>query len=144
MKKYIFAVFIFSLLGLLVSGYLAYEYSLPTSITCPLTGSGCNTVRNSIYSTMLGISVPYFGIAYYALVAGLCVYLLEKQNTKLKILLFILGLTGFLLSLYLTFLEAFIIQAFCFWCIISAILATLIFFCTGAIIRPTRFYQKEI
>ena len=40
---------------------------------------------------------------------------------------FALSLTGFGFSVYLTYLELFVIDAICQWCVISAILMTVLF-----------------
>lgn len=121
-------IFLLSLAGLAVCIFLAYEYSLPGSITCPIAGNGCDTVRNSIYSTFLNISIPLWGIAFYLVTATLSLWLIEKTGQLIASkLLFITALSGFIFSAYLTYLEAFVILAYCFWCVISAIIATIIF-----------------
>lgn len=127
MKYLKYLIFISSLLGLGVSAYLAYEYELAAQINCPIGGLSCDIVRNSIYSKFLGISVPFYGIAFYIVVAILSIILIEKTTKLIQKILWITSLAGFIFSVYLTFLEAFVILAFCFWCVVSATLATLIF-----------------
>ena len=58
-------VFVFSILGLVISAFSAYEYLQPTPIICPMTGNGCDIVRKSEYSSILGISIPYIGVLFY-------------------------------------------------------------------------------
>ncbi|KKQ67354.1 MAG: Vitamin K epoxide reductase [Candidatus Daviesbacteria bacterium GW2011_GWA2_38_24] len=129
-------IFVLSIIGLFVSGYLAYEYSLPTSINCPIGGQGCDIVRNSNFSKFLGISVPYLGVIYYLGVAAAAILLVERPfNNFLKKGFFLFALSGFLFSIYLTYLEAFIINAYCFWCIISAIIATIILVLSFGVIK---------
>jgi uncharacterized membrane protein len=120
-------IFVFSLLGLAISSYLAYEYSLPGTIGCPIAGQGCDIVRSSEYSHILGISVPYFGILYYIMMVGLSIIQTTRSSPTIKKFQLILAALGFLFSLYLTALEAFVIHAYCFWCLLSAIISTLIF-----------------
>lgn len=133
MKKIIYLIFIFGLLGLLISGYLSYEYSQPSAIGCPIGGQSCQTVRVSPYSSLFGISVPFIGIFFYLAVSTMAVLTLEKEMVKK--LLFILTLGGFIFSIYLTALEAFVIHAFCFWCILSALISSLIFVLSWALLK---------
>lgn len=117
-------VFFLSLLGLAVSYFLFYEYNLSGgSMICPL-GDGCDIVRNSSYSRFLGISIPFLGIVFYSFMAILSVVHSHKSTAKLIANLKLLSsfaAVGF--GIYLTYLEAFIIKAFCFWCVISFIIS---------------------
>ncbi len=124
-------IFIFSLLGLGVSAFLLYEYSLNTPIICPL-GGGCDIVRSSPYSRFLGISLPVLGIAFYLMVASLSIARSQKLSSKIFFKLqFLISAAGVGFGIYLTSLEAFVIKAYCFWCvlsfIISAVILTLVF-----------------
>ena len=114
-------IFIFSLLGLSVSAFLFYEYNLAGSIACPI-GQGCEIVRTSPYSNFLGISIPVWGLFFYFLVAFFSVFRLFKLQ-------FLFALGGFAFGVYLTFLEAFVIGAFCFWCVLSFIISSVILLC---------------
>lgn len=114
-------MFFLSLAGLFVSAYLAWEYAQPSSITCPISGTGCQTVRVSQYSQLFGIQVPYFGIFYYLGLSLLSVYMIGKEkDLGLQRMRFLALLSGFVFSIYLTSLESFVINAYCFWCVTSA------------------------
>lgn len=121
-------IFIFSLLGFAVSSFLLYEYSLAGPMFCP-TGAGCDIVKNSPYSNFFGIPVPILGIGFYLMMAALSVVHSHDLPTKLikKLQLFVAFLgVGF--GVYLTYLEAFVIGAFCFWCVVSFIISLVILF----------------
>lgn len=120
-------IFLLALLGLGVSSFLAYEYNLTGPVTCPIGGSGCEIVRSSSYSNIFGISVPYLGILFYLVLAVLTILLMDQKTKLLAKLLFTWSLLGVASSAYFTFLEAFVIHAYCFWCLSSAIIASLIF-----------------
>src|SRR5438270_729657 len=121
-------IFFFSLFGLMVSAYLAYEYLQPTPIHCPLAGTGCETVRNSAYSKFFGLSIPYLGIFYYFVLGGLSIAHTTKATSQLLHKLQLVFTTAaFTFSLYLTYLEASLIHAYCFWCLISFMIASVIF-----------------
>lgn len=119
-------VFILSLFGFLVASYLLYEYSFNGQFICP-TGTGCDIVRASPYSKFLGISIPILGVLFYLAMAMLSIVhshdLPKKIVRQLKFLIAFLGV-GF--GIYLTYLEAFVIKAFCFWCVTSFIISVVI------------------
>lgn len=119
-------VFIFSLLGLLVAGFLFYEYNLSGPIVCP-TGAGCDTVRASSYSRFLGISIPVWGIAFYLGMAILSVVASQKTFVKIVTKLQLVGaVAGVGFGVYLSYLEVFVIRAICFWCVLSFIISVAI------------------
>jgi uncharacterized membrane protein len=74
--------------------------------------------------------VALWGVGFYVtvLVVAIAGTLPRYSDSRgLGTLLFVLGTTGVLVSGYLTALELFVIHAICMWCVISAIIATLIF-----------------
>jgi uncharacterized membrane protein len=115
-------------LGILVAGYLSWAYLSNTDVLCSGVG-GCDMVRQSAYSRVLGVPVAVIGLAgYFAILA---VFVLEEIDSSLAdsapILVFGLSLVGTLYSAYLTYLEIFVIFAVCPYCVVSAIVMTLIF-----------------
>jgi uncharacterized membrane protein len=139
-RKWItYIVFVLCLLGLGVSAYLAYEYAQPFKIGCPVSGTGCEDVRNSSYSRLFGISVPYYGLLYYGVMTFLTILSTQFDTKRLSMILFLGSLSGFLASAYFTYLEAYVIHAYCFWCITSAIISTCIFIvCTMKILNSKK------
>ncbi len=123
-KRIYLLMFLTSWIGLLLSSYLAYAYQVPSDLHCAI--GGCLEVRNSQYSQLLGIDIPFFGILYYIGICFYClsIYLPRKFNPHEPLLLLVYHTFGFLFSLYLTFLEVFVIKAICQWCVFSAIAAT--------------------
>ena len=118
-----------SLLGLFDSLYLLYTYTSPSRpMVC--IGTGCDAVRASAYSTVGGVSMPLFGVLGYALLAAVLIAecLVSKRSARLARYAF-LGMTGFgfLFSLYLEYLQAFVIHAYCAWCITSGAAMTVLF-----------------
>ncbi len=94
-----------------------------------LGSHGCPAVNASKYAEVSGIPIAVPGVVGYA--AILAVVLLEekigflKQNGSLA--LFGLSLTGFLFTLYLIYVEAVLIKAYCPFCIVSQSAMALIF-----------------
>ena len=118
-----------ALLGLLVALYMvAYAAGLTGPILCNV--GHCETVQNSRFSRIGGIPVAAFGAVGY--LALLTVGLLGLQPKFIRarwVSLSLLGggVIGVGFSAYLTYLEAYVIHAWCQWCVSSAILAVLAF-----------------
>ena len=118
-----------SLIGLFDALYLWWVYASPSRpMVC--MGGGCDAVRASVFAYPMGVPMPVFGVAMYAGLALLIFADPMFQGRIRRAAAFALaGITGLglLFSLYLTGLEAFVIHAWCFWCVISAITVTLMF-----------------
>lgn len=117
-----------SLLGLFDSAYLWWVYTSPTRpIVC--MGTGCDVVRASRYATVWGVSLPFYAVVMYVTLAALVFAqpLLSRQLEHLARMA-VAGIagTGFLVSLFLTGIEAFVLNAWCAWCVVSALAITLI------------------
>jgi uncharacterized membrane protein len=122
-------IFILALYGLIISSYLLFTYLNHTPILC--LNNGCELVRSSPYSKLIGIPMPAFGAAAYLSILALSFAraVTDTQiRSKLIKAIFALSLLGFAFSAYLTYLEAFKINAFCIWCVASAIIVTSILF----------------
>lgn len=113
-------------------GVAFYIYSIKKQhkeLVCPI-GSDCNVVINSKYSKFLGISLEYFGMFYYALIFSSYIILIFAPNFLSELFLYVLimfTIGAFLFSLYLLFVQAFILQQWCIWCLLSATLSIVIF-----------------
>lgn len=124
---------VIAVLGLAVATYIVIADSGGGAPACLAGGGGCETVADSEYSHLLGINVALFGIAGYI---GLIVAsILPGDSGRFSALL--LALVGVGFSGYLTYLELFVIDAICQWCVASAVLmvASLAF----AAIRAVRY-----
>jgi protein-disulfide isomerase/rhodanese-related sulfurtransferase len=122
-------LFALSLVGLFDALYLWWTYTLPSRPMVCL-GGGCNTVRSSPFAYPWGVPLPAAGAAMYVLLALLIFAwpVLQEPFAHLarRAVAGVAGL-GFLFSLYLSGVEAFVLHAWCTWCVISAITVTLIF-----------------
>ena len=122
------------LLGLTVAGYLAYVEATQISAVCGPIGD-CNTVQQSPYSHLFGVlSIGVFGLIGYTLIVIAWVLARAgggRTSTRATMALFLLALLGTLFSIYLTFLEPFVIGATCAWCLTSAALMTALMLLTA-------------
>jgi protein-disulfide isomerase/uncharacterized membrane protein/rhodanese-related sulfurtransferase len=117
------------LLGLFDSLYLLYTYTSPSRpMVC--IGTGCDAVRASAYSNVGGVPMPAFGVLGYTLlsIVTLAESLSSARIARLARYAF-LGMTGFgfLVSLYLEYLQAFVIHAYCAWCVTSGVVMSALF-----------------
>ena len=102
-----------ALIGLAVATYIAIADAGGGAPTCLAGGGGCETVASSSYSHLLGINVAAFGIAGYVLL--FIAALVPGDAGRFGGLMF--ALVGFGFSAYLTYLELFVIDAICQWCV---------------------------
>jgi protein-disulfide isomerase/rhodanese-related sulfurtransferase/uncharacterized membrane protein len=125
-------------LGLFDSLYLWWVY---TSASRPMVclGTGCDVVRASPFAHLYGVPVPAFGAAMYGLLVLLVFLqpLLPPAARTLEFVVFGISTFAFLTSLYLTGIEAFVLHAWCAWCVVSALTVTFIFLLsTLEVVRP--------
>jgi uncharacterized membrane protein len=120
---------ILCLAGIGVSFYLTYVETTQTPAFCGPVGD-CNSVQQSPYATLWGVlPVGILGLLGYiaiGLVWGFSQYSKGYIKDYSGIIMWGLALVGTLFSIYLTFLEPFVIGATCIWCITSAIIITLL------------------
>jgi protein-disulfide isomerase len=117
-----------AIFGIGVSGYLLVEYTTGQPGLC-LTGSGCDEVRASDFAYPLGIPMPLFGVAFYAVAAWLAYRTLRGGpilGVGSRTLLLAAGVVGVAMSAALTAIEAFVIESFCTWCLASAAASVLL------------------
>jgi len=111
---------VIAIAGIAVATYIAIADASGRSPVCLAGGHGCETVAQSHYSHIAGINVAVFGIVGYVLLLGAAI--LGGDAGRFSGLLF--AAIGFGFSVYLTYLELFVIDAICQWCVASAVLMT--------------------
>ena len=109
--------------GVAVAVYIAIADSGGGAPACVGGSHGCQTVADSSYSHLLGVNIAIFGAIGYLLLLGAA--LLRGDGARMGG--FVVALGGFGYSVFLTYLELFVIDAICQWCVISAILMTVLF-----------------
>lgn len=107
---------ILALGGLAIAGYLLTVRLLGGAPACgPVPG--CDTVAASEYATVLGLPVALFGVIFsIGLVASTVVWWRRGDRRALHSA-YGLGLLGIAAVAYLTYLELFVIEAICIWCV---------------------------
>jgi uncharacterized membrane protein len=107
------------LAGLAVAGYLTWVHYAGTDVVC-LRGGGCETVQKSSYSEIAGIPVAALGLAFY----GTMFLLLGWDSEDARFAAAALAFVGVGFSAYLVVLQAFVIDAFCIWCLVNDLVIT--------------------
>lgn len=111
-----------SILGILDAAYLTYVKVMEDGVCA--VGGGCAIVNTSPYASLWGIPIAAIGGAAYLVM--LIVLLLEERSDFFAIngglIVFGLSLIGVLYSVYLTYLELYVIHAICPFCVISAVI----------------------
>lgn len=120
---------ILGLLGFMVAVYMwAYAAGLTGPVLCSV--GDCEAVQNSEYARIAGIPVAAFGVFGYLALLVTALGGLQPAFGRSRVIPALLlagGMLGLLFSGYLTYLEAFVIYAWCQWCISSAVIMVLAF-----------------
>ena len=118
-----------ALFGALVSLYLTlFKLGVIGELSC--TVGSCNTVQLSKWATFLGLPVAAWGLGFYlatlaVAIAGTSDRLADDRRISLALVA--MSAWGVLFSGWLTYIELFVIDAVCMWCVISAIIVAIIF-----------------
>ena len=113
-----------STLGLFDAVLLTINHYTNSNLACTIT-QGCEQVLTSKYSTIFGIPISLAGVLFYFSVLVISIYTLT--NYPPKRLLMVITSVGFVTTLVLLYLQAFVISAWCQYCLISALSSTILF-----------------
>jgi len=119
---------LFIAIGIGVAGYLTYIETQPVTPYCGPIGN-CETVQQSPYAKIFGfLPMGIFGMLGYIglLAAWLVRRFLPKRESPAAVAFFGMAFFAVVFSLYLTYLEPFVIRAVCIWCLSSATLVTIL------------------
>jgi uncharacterized membrane protein len=126
------------IIGLAVAIYMGYVEVTRAEAVCGPVGD-CNTVQQSPYAYLFGrIPIGLLGVMGYLAIGSVWLFSIMGPSRWRKTSLFSLWgllLFGTLFSIYLTFLEPFVIGATCAWCLTSAVVMTLLFWDSTANIQ---------
>lgn len=121
---------ILSIIGLGVALYLAYVETQEVAAICGPVGD-CNAVQQSPYARLFGVlPVGVLGAAGYIAILASWFYARLRKDwlaQKAPLAVFVMTLFGLIFSIYLTYLEPFVIKAVCAWCLTSAVIMSLLY-----------------
>jgi uncharacterized membrane protein len=115
---------ILALIGICDALYLTVQHLTGKSVKCSVT-SGCSVVLSSSYATIAGIPTAAFGVLAYFAVFSLATLAVFGHNWARTGLLAVVT-PMLLMTLWLVYLQAFVLHAFCQFCLLSAALTVLL------------------
>ena len=126
-------------IGVFVSTYLTlYKFGYIGSLQCAV--GSCETVNTSRWATFFGLPVAAWGLGFYVSALALVfVGIQERYADSRALSLALVALTGWgvVFSGWLTYLELFVIDAICIWCVTSAVIVLVMFAVRVAEYRET-------
>jgi len=115
-----------SLIGFIDAGYLTLKYYQGEVPNCSVF-EGCETVAASKYTDIGGIPLALFGAAYYLFIFILTVAYIDLGYSKILKFIAYFTIIGLIVSVVLVFLQLFVVDAICLYCMVSAATSTFLF-----------------
>ena len=120
---------IFGAIGFMVSAYILYSKKFDKPLYCPI-GENCDNVVKSKYGKTFGIDNTIPGMGFYLLIIIYGIMLLLNRNlfkeTVIHYVIVGISVGSVLFSLYLVYVQKFILKEWCIYCIVSAVSSILI------------------
>lgn len=134
-------------LGMLLSMYMMYIHATSNSVICTST---CESVITGKYGEFLGQPWGLWGLLFYT---GMAVILVLRSKNITKIfditvpfgfdVIFRIGLvTGWAITLYLRYLEFFVLHELCFWCWMSVVIMLLLTVTEIVMAKTSKLVEK--
>jgi uncharacterized membrane protein len=137
-SAYLFwAAALLSLIGLADAIYLTVEHLAGRAVQCTIT-SGCEEVLTSSYASVGGLPLAGLGALAYFVAFSLAILAAFGNKRAGDLLLYVVALM-LLVSVYLFVLQAFVIHAFCQFCLLSGAVTLLL----ALLVAAERFYFRR-
>ena len=119
--------------GIAVSAYLTLVHYRDDLLVCAV--GGCHTVQKSPYAELEGIPVAVLGLGMFVALTVLLLlrWACPARADSITLVTFGLALAGAVFTIYLTYLELFVIHAVCQWCVLTAIIIWLLTLIEGTL-----------
>ena len=117
-KQLLRTIVVFSGIGFADAIYLTMKRLAASPVVC-YVASGCDKVAQSVYEAVLGIPLSALGALFYIATAIVVIGAVWHRSRWLTRGALIVAVAGGLFSLYLLGIQAFIIHAWCVYCIVS-------------------------
>ncbi|MEO9256661.1 MAG: vitamin K epoxide reductase family protein [Tepidiformaceae bacterium] len=128
-KAVVIVCLVLAIAGIAIAAYLAFENLQSRTGVCTIT-HGCQTVQQSRYGKLFGIPISVPGLGLYLLLGAAAITWLTNFRGLRRWAAFLAfngALFGFAYSLFLTYIEGWVLEAWCIYCITSASLMFLLF-----------------
>jgi len=134
-----------SLLGLFLGVYLTlYKFGYIGTLACGV--SSCEKVQTSRWSEFLGLPVATWGAGFYVVMLAMALAGLQQryaESSGLSLAMVLWTGWGVLFTAWLNYLEAFVIHAWCEWCLGSATMVLILFLLSVFDWRETRSLELQ-
>ncbi len=130
MRRYLpHIIIVLIFIGIYDAGYLTIEHYRDTIPPCSLHNifADCGRVLRSQYAVIFGVPLALLGLVHYVTLLGFTLIAFRFQKWWSKYWLLIQTAGGLLFSIYLVYLQLFVIRAICPYCMLSAVVSTLLF-----------------
>ena len=118
--------FIFGFLGFCDAAYLTIKHYQGAIPPCSFV-DGCESVLTSDYSAIAGVPISLLGMGYYFSVCILAFAYLDTKKQQFLRTAAVLSFVGFAISLFLVYLQVFVIRYICLYCMWSATTSAVLF-----------------
>lgn len=135
-------IIILAVLGLCVSGYLTWSHYSGVPVACGESNS-CELVNSSRFAYIGPIPVALLGLIGYLAILVLSLIPPKEDRPWPDMLRFGVSLIGVVFQWYLFYIEAAVLHAFCYWCIASQTIITLIFILSLPVRRAQAAAQED-
>lgn len=108
-----------AVVGIADALYLSIASSTMQPVGCSLL-EGCKSVLSSSWSRIFGISTAVYGVSYYTVSAILASAYWYWRDQAVMMALFVIVTLGLLASVWFVYLQFFVINALCEYCLVSA------------------------
>lgn len=129
-----------ALAGLADATYLTVNHLTGEDLLCGPPGGGCSAVLGSVYATVAGVPTAAFGaIAYFAAFSAALLAAFGYARARTFLVLVVGAM--FVTTLWLLYLQAFVLHAFCPYCLLSAALTFLL---AGLLVATPSYSKGDI
>lgn len=137
-------VLLLSLAGGAVAAYLTYVHFEAGALVCS-TG-GCTTVQESSYSTIGPIPIAALGLGMFLFLGALALsrifnWSIVTSDTA-NIAAWLVTLTALMYYAYLVYIELFVLEAICQWCVVTTAVTVVIFAVESVLLW--RWYNSDL
>lgn len=108
----------YTTLSLLFMLFLICSLVLSLQEVPPICNSGCDLVQTSVYATTFGIKNSIYAIPLFALLFALALTQIHNKNNFIRKIITTATFIGTLIALYFIYLQTFILNAYCTYCLI--------------------------
>lgn len=125
-KAIIGLLLLVSFIGFVDAAYLTVQHYLGAPPACSIF-EGCEKVTTSRYATLLGLPVALLGTVYYLVIFLALVAYLDRRREIFVLCAAAITPVGLAASAWFVFLQIFVIEAICPYCMVSALASTVLF-----------------